>query len=348
MSLGPVMLDLVGTFITPEEREMMLHPQTGGVILFTRNYETPEQIAALVQEIHALRTPHLLVAVDHEGGRVQRFREGFTHIPPAAVYGKQYADDKKQAKQLARDCGWLMAAECRAVGIDMSFAPVLDIGIGLSGVIGDRAYHSRPEIIAELAHEYMQGMHKAGMEATGKHFPGHGSVKEDSHTAHPVDKRSLNDIMMEDVIPFERMINYGLAAVMPAHVVYPAIDDKPAGYSHIWLQEILRQRLNFQGVIFSDDLSMEAAGVVGDFAARADRALNAGCDMVLVCNHSEAAQQVLESLENYSNPASQMRLIRMHGRGDISRKELMASTQWKTVVEKIKQLGDGPNLELDV
>lgn len=348
MSLGPVMLDLVGTSITPEEREMMLHPQTGGVILFTRNYESPEQIAALVQEIHVLRTPHLLVAVDHEGGRVQRFREGFTHIPPAAVYGKQYVVDKKQAKQLARDCGWLMAAECRAVGIDMSFAPVLDIGIGLSGVIGDRAYHSRPEIIAELANEYMQGMNKAGMQATGKHFPGHGSVKEDSHTAHPVDKRPLNDIMMEDVIPFERMINYGLAAVMPAHVVYPAVDDKPAGYSHVWLQEILRQRLNFQGVIFSDDLSMEAAGVAGDFAARADRALKAGCDMVLVCNHSEAAQQVLESLENYSNPVSQMRLIRMHGRGNINRQELMASTQWKTVVDKIKQLGDGPNLELDV
>jgi len=348
MSLGPVMLDLVGTSITPVEREMLLHPQTGGVILFTRNYESPEQISALIQEIHGLRTPHLLVAVDHEGGRVQRFREGFTHIPPASSYGKIYAQNKKQAKQFAYECGWLMAAECRAVGIDMSFAPVLDIGIGLSGVIGDRAYHSKPEIISELAHEYMSGMLKAGMSATGKHFPGHGSVKEDSHTAHPVDKRSLNDIMMEDVIPFERMIHFGLAAIMPAHVVYPAVDDKPAGYSHIWLQQILRQRLNFQGVIFSDDLSMEAAGVAGNFAARADKALTAGCDMVLVCNHSEAAQQILVSLEGYSNPASQMRLIRMHGRGDINRQELMATKKWKTIVEKIQQLGDGPNLELGV
>jgi beta-N-acetylhexosaminidase len=327
---------------------MLLHPQTGGVILFTRNYESAEQIHSLIGEIHALRTPHLLVAVDHEGGRVQRFREGFTHIPAASVYGDVYARDKKQGKQLARDCGWLMAAECRAVGIDMSFAPVLDIGTGISGVIGDRAYHSKPEIIAELAHEYMLGMQKAGMAATGKHFPGHGSVKEDSHTAHPVDKRLLNDIMLDDVIPFERMIHYGLAAIMPAHVVYPAIDDKPAGYSEVWLQQILRQRLNFQGVIFSDDLSMRAAGIVGDFAARAQQALKAGCDMVLVCNHSEAAQQVLNSLENYSSPVSQMRLIRMHGRGEMNRQELMATEKWQSVVDKIKQLQDEPNLELDV
>ncbi len=348
MSLGPVMLDLVGTSITQQEREMLLHPQTGGVILFTRNYDSVEQITALVEEIHALRSPHLLVAVDHEGGRVQRFRDGFTHIPPAAIYGKTYTQNKKQAKQLAHECGWLMAAECRSAGIDMSFAPVLDIGAGVSGVIGDRAYHSKPHIISELAHEYMSGMHQAGMQATGKHFPGHGSVKEDSHIAHPVDPRPLNDIMLEDVIPFERMIHFGLAAVMPAHVVYPAVDEKPAGYSSIWLQQILRQKLNFQGVIFSDDLSMEAAGIVGNFAERADMALQAGCDMVLVCNHSEAAQQVLESLEDYSNPTSQIRLIRMHGRGKINRQELMQSEQWKTVVDKIQQLGDTPNLELEV
>ncbi len=348
MSLGPVMLDLVGTSLTPIEREMLLHPQTGGVILFTRNYESPEQIRSLIKEIHELRSPHLLVAVDHEGGRVQRFREGFTHIPAAAVYGKQYAVDKVQAKELARECGWLMAAECRAVGIDMSFAPVLDIGIGVSGVIGDRAYDSHTDVVSTLAHEFMQGMNQAGMAATGKHFPGHGSVKEDSHTAHPVDKRALNDIMMKDILPFERMIHYGLAAVMPAHVVYPAVDDKPAGYSSVWLQQILRQKLEFQGVIFSDDLSMEAAGVAGGFTERAAMALHAGCDMVLVCNHSDAAQQVLASLEQYSNPASQMRLVRMHGRGEIDRPALIASEQWKRVTEKIKRLGDGPNLELDV
>ena len=348
MSLGPVMIDLVGTFITSEEKEMLLHPQTGGVILFTRNYESPQQITALISEIHALRSPHLLVAVDHEGGRVQRFRDGFTHIPPASIYGEMYTQDKKSAKDFAHQCGWLMAAECRSVGIDMSFAPVLDIGIGVSGVIGDRAFHSKPEIIAELTHEYMLGMNQAGMQATGKHFPGHGSVKEDSHIGYPVDKRSLNDIMMDDIIPFERMIHYGMAAVMPAHVVYPAVDDKPAGYSKIWLQQILRQRLNFQGVIFSDDLSMQAAGIVGDFSDRANAALSAGCDMVLVCNHTDAAQQVLESLEAYSNPVSQMRLIRMHGRDEINRAELLASEKWKTLVNKIHQLDELPNLELDV
>lgn len=348
MSLGPVMLDLVGTSITQEEREMLLHPQTGGVILFTRNYESPEQIAALIDEIHKLRTPHLLVAVDHEGGRVQRFREGFTHLPAAAEYGKVYMRDKKQGKQLAQQCGWLMAAECRAVGIDMSFAPVLDIGAGVSGVIGDRAFHAKPEKIAELAHEFMRGMHLAGMSATGKHFPGHGSVKEDTHTAHPVDMRTLDELIMEDIIPFERMIHFGLAAVMPAHVVYPAIDDKPAGYSRIWCQQVLRQQLDFQGVIFSDDLSMQAAGVAGNYADRAEMALQAGCDMVLVCNHTDAAQQVLESLDDYTNPASQMRLIRMHGRGKIERAELMASAQWKQAVDAVKQLGDSPNLELDV
>lgn len=348
MSLGPVMLDLVGTTITPEEKEMLQHPQTGGVILFTRNYESPEQISALISEIHSLRTPHLLVAVDHEGGRVQRFRDGFTHIPSAATYGKMYKQDKAAAKTMAERCGWLMAAECRAVGIDLSFAPVLDLGRGVSGVIGDRAFHHNPERVAELANDFMRGMQKAGMQATGKHFPGHGSIKEDSHVAHPVDHRKLNEIMMEDIRPFERMIHFGLAAIMPAHVVYPEIDNKPAGYSPVWLQKILRGQLGFQGVIFSDDLSMEAAGVAGNYGERAKAALGAGCDMVLVCNHSEAAAQVLESLHDYANPASQLRLARMHGRGEINRHELINSTEWKQAVDLVNQIDQGPELELDI
>jgi beta-N-acetylhexosaminidase len=249
---------------------------------------------------------------------------------------------------MAETCGWLMAAECRAVGIDMSFAPVLDLGRGVSGVIGDRAFHHQPNVVAELANAWMQGMKRAGMSATGKHFPGHGSIREDSHVAHPVDHRPLNDIMMEDILPFERMIQLGLAAVMPAHVVFPAIDDKPAGYSSRWLQDILRKQLGFQGVIFSDDLSMEAAGVVGDFARRAKTALAAGCDMVLVCNHSEAAAQVLESLEDYSSPASQLRLVRMHGRGVTDRPHLQASDEWKQAVEMIAQIDNNPWLEMDV
>lgn len=348
MSLGPVMLDLVGTSISQEEREMMLHPQAGGIILFTRNYESVEQMTEMVREIHSLRTPHLLVAVDHEGGRVQRFREGFTHIPAAATYGNLYQSDKKQAKKLAETCGWLMAAECRATGIDMSFAPVLDLGRGISGVIGDRAFHHNPQRVGELAHDFMNGMLQAGMQATAKHFPGHGTIKEDSHVAQPVDKRSFNDILMEDIKPFEHMINCGLSAIMPAHVIYPQVDDKPAGYSSIWLQNILRNQLGFQGVIFSDDLSMEAAGVAGDYGDRAFTALEAGCDMVLVCNRSDAAVQVLETLETYSNPASQLRLTRMHGRGEINWRDLKASTRWQQAVELVEKIDQGPELELDI
>jgi len=348
MSLGPVMLDLVGTSISPEEREMMRHPLTGGVILFTRNYESPQQLSELVREIHELRSPHLLVAVDQEGGRVQRFHEGFTRIPPAAVYGRAFNHDPQEGKTLAQRCGWLMAAECRAVGIDMSFAPVLDLGRGVSGVIGDRAFHQNPEKVASLAREFMRGMQQAGMSATGKHFPGHGSIREDSHVAHPVDRRPLNDIMMEDLLPFERMIRFGLAAIMPAHVVFPRVDDKPAGYSKIWLQRILRGQLGFQGVIFSDDLSMQAAGVVGDYGDRARAALAAGCDMVLVCNHPEGAQQVLERLGNYSSPASQLRLVRMHGRGDYSLAELQASEDWQQAVALVNSIDQSPWLEMDV
>ena len=329
---------------------MLLHPQTGGVILFTRNFESVEQITELVKQIHELRSPHLLVAVDHEGGRVQRFRDGFTHIPAAVKYGELYDKNRQAAKKMAERCGWLMAAECRAVGIDMSFAPVLDLGRGVSGVIGDRAFHHHPDRIAELANDFMLGMHHAGMSATGKHFPGHGSIKEDSHVAHPVDNRPLNDLMMEDIRPFERMIQFGLPAIMPAHVVYPQVDDKPTGYSAIWLQDILRQRLNFQGVIFSDDLSMQAAGVVGSFSERAQTALDAGCDMVLVCNHTSAAEEVLESLEGYSNPASQLRLVRMHGRNGKTMKQLHASAEWQVTVNLIQQLhlDESPWLEMDV
>jgi len=348
MSLGPVMLDLVTSSISAEEREMLLHPQTGGVILFTRNYESVEQISELVKEIHSLRTPHLLVSVDHEGGRVQRFREGFSHLPPASMFGEIYATNPEYAKSLAEQCGWLMAAECLAVGIDMSFAPVLDLGRGISGVIGDRAFHRKPDQVAALARAFMAGMNRAGMQATGKHFPGHGAIKEDSHTAHPVDKRPVNDILMEDVIPFERMIASGLAAIMPAHVVYPAVDDKPAGYSRIWLQQILRQQLGFQGVIFSDDLSMEAAGVAGGFVERANMALNAGCDMVLVCNHSDAAAQVLEAIGSYNNPASQLRLTRMHGKPKNTQQQLQASEEWNQLVETLAGLDQSPWLEMDV
>jgi beta-N-acetylhexosaminidase len=348
MSLGPVMVDLAGTAISPLERDLLLAPAVGGVILFTRNFESVEQVTQLVADIHALRTPHLLVAIDHEGGRVQRFHEGFTRLPPAAVFGEMFKHDEKEARRCAEQTGWLMAIELRASGIDFSFAPVLDLAHGVSGVIGNRAFHSRPEIAATLAYAFMHGMETAGMPAVGKHFPGHGGVAEDSHLALPVDKRDLETLLKEDIVPFERMIHNGLHAIMPAHVIYEKVDEKPAGFSRIWLQNILRDRLKFQGVIFSDDLTMQAASVAGSYAERADLALDAGCDMVLVCNHTEGAVEVVEHLKDYTDPASQLRLTRMHGRGEITRSQLQADPQWKQTAQMVAKLDESPWLEMDV
>ncbi|MCL5668782.1 MAG: beta-N-acetylhexosaminidase [Gammaproteobacteria bacterium] len=340
MSLGPVMLDLNSLEISPEERELLRHPAVGGVILFTRNYHSPEQVTALISAIHALREPRLLVAVDHEGGRIQRFRDGFTVLPPVRLLGELYDTKRKRAKQLAQQCGFVMASELRAVGVDFSFAPVLDLDRGVSAVIGDRAFHSDPQIVADLAHSYMSGMQQAGMAATGKHFPGHGAVAADSHLAVPVDERHYEDIYAEDIVPFERMIHYGLAAVMPAHVIYPAVDEAPAGFSAFWLKDVLRSRLNFQGVIFSDDLSMEGASTAGGYAERARAALDAGCDMVLVCNQRAGAVEVIESLEGYSDPVAHLRLARMHGHGIWNSDALRQNVTWRQAVKALYALTD--------
>jgi len=348
MSLGPVMMDLAGTQLSKIEKELLWHPQLGGVILFTRNFESAEQITELVAEIHALRTPHLLVSVDHEGGRVQRFHEGFTSLPPAKVYGEIFKQDEQAGRKYAEQAGWLMAAELRSTGIDFSFAPVLDLAHGLSGVIGDRAFHHSAKVVATLSYAFMRGMLSAGMHAVGKHFPGHGGVAEDSHLVLPVDHRELEVLLHEDIVPFARLIHDDLAAIMPAHVIYDKVDDKPAGYSRIWLQQILRDRLKFQGVIFSDDLSMEAAGIAGSYTERADLALAAGCDMVLVCNHPDGVAEVVEHLAGYTNPAAQLRLIRMHGTHGMSRETLLASSQWQQIAAEIKSLDDSPWMEMDV
>ena len=342
------MLDLQGLDITAEEREILQHPMVGGVILFTRNYESPQQITLLVEEIHRLRRPHLLVGVDHEGGRVQRFRDGFTQLPPLAELGVLYDRDTKAAKQMAETCGWLMAIELRAVGVDFSFAPVLDLGKRISDVIGDRAFHREPAVIAELAQAYMHGMQRAGMAATGKHFPGHGSVKADSHIDMPVDERRFEDIYAEDIVPFERMVRYGLAGVMPAHVIYSAVDPHPAGFSTFWLREVLRERLGFQGVIFSDDLSMQAASVAGDVLDRAYQALHAGCDMALVCNAPHAAIKVIEELQVENDPVSHIRLARMHGRHFVNRARLLKDPDWHAAVAAVKKFAEGDSLELEM
>ncbi len=344
MSLGPVMVDLKGTTLTPEEREMLLHPQVGGVIFFTRNFTSPEQIAALTSEIHALRQPPLLVCVDHEGGRVQRFKTGFTRLPAVRTLGKVYDRDARRARELAETFGWVMAIELRAVGVDFSFAPVLDLDRGNSRVIGDRAFHAQPEAAADLAHAYLRGMHRAGMAATGKHFPGHGGCEADSHVDVPVDPRRYEDILLEDIVPFERMIHFGMEAIMPAHVIYQNVDAQPAGFSNFWLKDVLRGRLGFQGVIFSDDLNMEGARVAGGYVERAHAALNAGCDMVLVCNNPQAAQQVLDGLGPHNNPASHARLIRMHGRGTIDRAQLQQQAHWQHAVQQLNALSEDATL----
>jgi beta-N-acetylhexosaminidase len=338
MALGPVMLDVAGLAVTAEERERLRHPLVGGVILFARNYQSPEQVEALVRDIHGLRSPPLLVAVDHEGGRVQRFREGFTHLPPMAEFGALYDESPKRARRLAETAGWLMAAELRAVGVDFSFAPVLDLNRGISRVIGDRAFHADPEAVAELAQACMTGMHRAGMAATGKHFPGHGGVEADSHVAIPVDERDYRDIYMEDIVPFERMIHNGLEGIMPAHVIYPKVDPRPAGFSRFWLQQVLRGELGFEGVIFSDDLSMEGAKVAGGVVGRGRAALAAGCDMVLVCNDPTAAAQLLDGLGRHDDPAGRLRLARMHGRHPVTRGELLADAGYREAVRAVGNL----------
>jgi beta-N-acetylhexosaminidase len=338
MALGPVMVDVAGTELTAEERERLRHPLVGGVILFSRNYQSPEQVAALVAEIQGLREPRVLVAVDHEGGRVQRFRDGFTRLPPVRQLGRIYDDNRKRAKRLAHAAGWLMAAELRAVGVDFSFSPVLDLDRGISQVIGDRAFHSTPDAVADIASSYIGGMAEAGMAATGKHFPGHGGCEADSHLALPVDNRSYADVAAEDLVPFERVIQNGLAGIMPAHVLFPRIDAQPAGFSRFWLRDVLRQRLGFQGIIFSDDLSMAGAKVAGAMVARAEQALAAGCDMVLVCNDPAAAALVLDGFRPADDPVSQLRRVRMHGRPGPNRVELAAAAHYREMAHMITNL----------
>ncbi len=338
MALGYLMVDIAGTTLTEEDRAVLQHPLVGGVILFSRNYESPEQITVLTQELHALRQPPLLISVDHEGGRVQRFRDGFTRVPAMAQLGKLFQADKKQALAAAEQIGWLLAAELRAVGVDFSFAPVLDLDAQVSTVIGDRAFHAEGEVVTQLAQALMLGMKHAGMMAVGKHFPGHGSIAADSHTELPIDERPFADLQFADLIPFSRMIKAGLPAIMPAHVLYPAIDDKPAGFSTYWLQTVLRQQLHFQGVIFSDDLTMAGAAIVGDVVARAEQALAAGCDMLLVCNDRAAVLTLLSQLHIEPTPAIQMRLMRMHGRPALDWQALRQTEQWQAAQQCCAQL----------
>ncbi len=327
---GSLMLDIAGTWLTTEDRQLLRQPQVGGLILFARNIECPRQVRELSASIRALR-PDLLLAVDQEGGRVQRLRRDFVRLP---AMGEIAACT--EAEFLAEQCGWLMATEVLAVGLDLSFAPVLDLDCGRSAVIGNRSFHADPERATLLAGAFIRGMNTAGMAATGKHFPGHGWVEADSHVAIPVDERSLEQIRVQDLQPFKRLAGQ-LAAIMPAHVIYPQVDARPAGFSRRWLQDILRGELGFSGVIFSDDLSMAGAHVAGDAAARVEAALSAGCDMGLVCNDRAAAELALSALQRLKVQAP-VNLARMRGQG-VATTEYRQDPRWLVAVNALRTAG---------
>lgn len=323
---GPVMADIEGFALTAAERERLSHPLVGGVILFARNFRNSRQLTALTAEIRLLREPQLLIAVDHEGGRVQRFRtDGFTHLPPMRAFGRKWDENPEAALEMANAAGFVLAAELRTHGIDLSFTPVLDLDYGGSRVIGDRAFHRDPDAVTALAGALVAGLKEAGMGAVGKHFPGHGFVEADSHLEIPVDERDFDAVWAEDIAPYRTDLSSELAGIMPAHVNYPKIDSRPAGFSSFWLQDVLRGRLGFQGVIFSDDLTMEGASVAGGIVARCDAALAAGCDMVLVCNRPDLVDELLLRWKPIVAAACSVRIDTLCARGVAQAEELAAA-----------------------
>ncbi|HEY6529721.1 MAG TPA: beta-N-acetylhexosaminidase [Cellvibrionaceae bacterium] len=331
-STGPVILDVETYELSVQEREVLLHPQVGGVIFFSRNIDNAKQVAELTRHIAQIN-PQLLLCVDQEGGRVQRLKNGFTRLPPMGCLGALYTSDAELACRLAEQLGWLMASEVLGVGIDLSFAPVLDVDSHYSRVIGDRAFSEVAAHVAALSSAFVEGMLRAGMHSCGKHFPGHGSVKADSHLELPADSRPLQAIEERDLIPFRALLPK-LAAVMPAHIIFSALDHKPVGFSRTWLQDFLRTELAFSGVIISDDLSMAGAAFAGDYPARAQMALEAGCDGILVCNQPKHAHAVLDFLEGINNPKTG-RLVALKGQCTLPLAQLQMEKPWDDANELI-------------
>jgi beta-N-acetylhexosaminidase len=327
--IGALIIDLQGKELTPEERELLAHPTVGGVILFTRNYESRSQLKQLCHSIRQTRTKPLLILVDQEGGRVQRFIPEFTRLPSMGYFGEAYDSNPSKALSMAKDCGWLMAAELLTVGVDLSLAPVLDLNKGISSVIGQRAFHANPQQVITLADGFIQGMKEAGMAATGKHFPGHGSVVLDSHVAIPIDDRSLEDIEREDLIPFKGLLERGITALMAAHIIFPKVDKLAVGYSHRWLQTVLREQLKFKGVIFSDDLNMEGANISSHYADRVQAARDAGCDFTLLCNNRAGVIQVLDQLLSDENQVSQTKWSVLQGNFSRVNESYQQNQRWQ-------------------
>lgn len=347
MSLGPVMLDIEGLALSPADRDLLREPAVGGVILFARNFKSVEQVTDLVSEIRALRSPPLLVAVDHEGGRVQRFRDGFTVMPPMRHIGREYDRDRDSGLAIARQAGWLIASELRAAGIDLSFGPCVDLDWGISEIIGNRSFHRQPEAVSELSGAFSRGLRSAGMAAVAKHFPGHGAVVADSHLKLPVDRREYG-LILDDMRPYDSLVTTGvIAGVMLAHIVYQEIDSMPAGFSEYWIQRELRSRLGFGGAVFCDDLSMKATADYGSMPTRAKLALKAGCDMILVCNDRARAERAVDALNDYSNPLSLVRLARLHGTGEVLRETLLASDEWQQANDLFSKWSERPELQLN-
>ncbi len=337
MSLGPLMIGISGTSLEAREREWLESPLIGGVILFTRNFDGLEQLRCLVEEVREVRHPPLLVAVDQEGGRVQRFGDPFCRLPPARTFGRLYDEDSAEAQRCIRSIAWLLAAELRAVGVDLSFAPVVDIDRGIAEVIGDRALHARSEAVSRLALGFHAGLGEAGMVSTAKHFPTHAGAGSDSHTALAVDGRSLDDIA-DDLAPYRRLIGAGLRSIMVGHVIFPEIDPEPASLSRWWIETQLRGELGFSGAVISDDMGMAGAAVAGELVERVRKSLDAGCDLVLVCNEPGAMPALLSEFRGYGNLTGQWRLTRLRGDDTRSWDELRASRDWRAARDVLAEL----------
>lgn len=342
MLLGSVMIDVEGCVLTPTDKERLLDPIVAGVILFTRNFESVGQLQSLTTQIHNLRHPKLLVAVDHEGGRVQRFKEGFTRLPAMRELGRLYHQNSEAALKLTEKIGWIMATELLACGVDFSFAPVLDLDYGGSSVIGDRAFDVSPQVVGKLGFRLMHGMRLAGMASVAKHFPGHGYIHADTHTEVAIDERTFDQITQHDVQPFLKLIENDVIAVMPAHVIYPKVDSFPAGFSKVWLK-FLREQCHFNGAIISDDLSMQAAKNFGEIETRVTLAFEAGCDLVLVCNDSVAADRVLSRVNYTAPPISHARLIRLHGQCQLGFNDLKQNPIWQASTHDLHRFMDNLN-----
>ena len=332
---GRLMLDLASTSLTDDEPALLNNPQVGGVILFARNVESREQVEALVAQIRAV-APHLLIAVDQEGGRVRRFREGFSPLPAMQQLGDLCLKDRQAGLALSRDTGWLMAAEVIACGLDISFAPVLDVDRDTSSIIGDRAFSDQPQLVIDVAAAFIQGMNEAGMAATGKHFPGHGGIFADSHLEAPVDHRGWQQLWEHDLKPFVALCPK-LGGIMPAHITFPTVDPDSVGFSPFWLREILREKLGFNGVIFSDDLAMKGADVAGGYQRKAELALQAGCDMILVCNDRSGVLEVLDYMAKKQISGSQ-RISAMHKTKSVGWAELENDPRRVDTIARLKTL----------